>query len=887
MTSISSWSPLGDKYYTKVKLYTPNHWSTINFNECLVSVAPCGGAIAICRDPTALSVAPGVGNGEVKIYSGSGEYMTTIYNQQDPSLIRAIGWTMDERLVVISSHGSICLYTTIGELVDSFHFPDNMVREGILHAVVWETGVAALAYSIDGTVNGGLFSSLEPEGRLFQELPSTQLISSPSCFSFLGHTSQGITFLVGPDTGSIATLSTLSYTTALDRTSHLGSIAPMVNSDVIEHCSVAPSSSMCAIVTRDSRLVVTNTEFSKFLLSVSLCDLLTIDSPVISVSWCGNHAVVISFEDGTVALVATHHGNPVFHLFDYFSSVGVSSECDGIRAFSANQIDFIARVPSFVEQAFRYGSVAPSSLLLEAYKSFESDKVDCEEMLRCISNEGLESAANDLIDSAGFETCPIRQKLLLRAAHFGLLFLPTRKQAVDSCKFVDTCAKLKVLNHLRSANHTGMNLTLTQFNQLSESILIKRLCFRKLFALANTVVQHLELGKEEAQHVLTSWAVHQVKEFSNKVAFITLSRYIREHINNKCPGISLAPIAKASFEFGHQELAIDLIQHEERPSLQVSCLLEMNREDLACEVACRCADVDLIYNVILTVMELDVGLNRQGRPLKLPNLLREFPLAAQLFGSLFKDIMMSQAGSRYNEETFVDFLSNFDLKESFLDQGQPEQAALFLVLKSFFQPELDERTHLLSSANVLLSSALPHLPASVKPTFDFNCKVIVDMVKLFTHSELLSGESTVSKAAQNHVRLHNSSACKTLTKLFDVNDKKFLWWRLRTYSQQNNWSSLSDLAFNVCRGKPAIGFVPFAEVCIQNQVLDEAVKYIQRIPDPIDRVEMFLRCKRYDSARQCLSSIKDVTRLENVKSRITAKDHKAHLLLDEMMGFTN
>ncbi|KAL0241468.1 hypothetical protein GEMRC1_006703 [Eukaryota sp. GEM-RC1] len=880
MTSeIEKWYPLGDKFYAGLKLYDTSEWSTFNFNECIAAFCPCGGAIAICRHPTALSMSPGVDKGEVKVFTGSGTYITSISNREDSSMIRAIGWTNDEQLVVVTSQGTITIYSAVGELIDSFYFPDNMVREGIIHAVVWSTGVAALSYALDGTIAGGMFNSFSREGRFFQDFAPTFLTSSPTTFSYIGNTTtDGYTFVIGPDHGGVAILSLLNFSTL----EHLIDLS----NDPVDFCarSVSEDKPFLGLVSRSGRILVTSLDFSRILLDTTTSVIGCSSTPT-SLAWIGNQALSVVFEDGSLGVVAVHNGNTVFHVFDYFNPLLIGSEIDGLRVACLNSIDFICKVPKVVEDTFKFGSVSPTALLYEAFSSFEDNRMDADEIVRCIGSQHLYDASNGLIEAAGFEFNVERQKKLLKAAKFGLLFL--LGEQLETENLVDCCKKLKVVNHLKTEKTIGFSMTMKEFNYLTEETLVKRLCMRQQYGLAFELAVFLNQSTRVVHFVLTDWAVQKVKKSADNMTFSSLSNVIRSHVSSLSKGVSLSPIALIAFDLGHNDLAVDLISHEEDPVAQVSTLLEMKRFDNAMKVACEVADVSLLFRVFLSVMEADSRLLRQGQPVLLPNLLREYSLGGQLFGSLYKQVVLSRMGTQ--REVFSDFFSDFDLKQLFLDQGQPENAAIFLLLRSFYHVSVDERARELSSANVLLSTCLSHLPPVTsthinKYSLEFCAKVIGDLIKWYTHDTLFFDHKTVNEAFRFQSSLGNLGSCKTISKLYEINDKKSTWLRLRSNAKDRNWSGLNDLAFNVCRGKPAIGFAPFAEVCIEENAFDEAVKYISRITDPVERVDLFLRCKRFDAARQCMSSIKDPSKLMVVKNRISIKDHKSHLLLDEMMG---
>merc|ERR1711879_689379 len=69
---------------------------------------------------------------------------------------------------------------------------------------------------------------------------------------------------------------------------------------------------------------------------------------------------------------------------------------------------------------------------------------------------------------------------------------------------------------------------------------------------------------------------------------------------------------------------------------------------------------------------------------------------------------------------------------------------------------------------------------------------------------------------------------------FKIPDNRFWWIKIRALASIPKW----DVLFQFSKEKKSpVGYAPFAEVCLEKDELEEAVKYIPRISDPITRVE--------------------------------------------------
>ena len=80
------------------------------------------------------------------------------------------------------------------------------------------------------------------------------------------------------------------------------------------------------------------------------------------------------------------------------------------------------------------------------------------------------------ISAAGSLFQPLHQKELMKAAKFGVTFLP----GCSSDSFYQQCSTLKLLNCMRHYK-VGMPLTISQLTSLSRPVLMDRLIARCLF----------------------------------------------------------------------------------------------------------------------------------------------------------------------------------------------------------------------------------------------------------------------------------------------------------------------------------------------------------------------------------------------------------------------
>mmetsp|Transcript_7242 Transcript_7242/g.10657 ORF Transcript_7242/g.10657 Transcript_7242/m.10657 type:complete len:129 (-) Transcript_7242:153-539(-) len=77
----------------------------------------------------------------------------------------------------------------------------------------------------------------------------------------------------------------------------------------------------------------------------------------------------------------------------------------------------------------------------------------------------------------------------------------------------------------------------------------------------------------------------------------------------------------------------------------------------------------------------------------------------------------------------------------------------------------------------------------------------------------------------------------------EVDPKRYWFIRCKVYAKNKQWNALEELSKE--EDEPLIGFVPFAEYCIESGELEEAQKYIERVKDTEAKVLLYLATKNY------------------------------------------
>merc|ERR1712142_470658 len=211
-------------------------------------------------------------------------------------------------------------------------------------------------------------------------------------------------------------------------------------------------------------------------------------------------------------------------------------------------------------------------------------------------SDTLSLAVSQCISAAGCLFQPDHQKELMKAAKFGVAFLP----GCSSDSFYQQCCTLKLLNCVRHYK-VGIPLTIHQLASLSRPVLMDRLIARRLFPLALEIAEFLKLSPVEGKsRVLAHWAIYKVETSTSEEG--ETARQVSSRLG-LTSDISYSDIAAKAAECGKKRLAVQLPEHEVRADKQVPLLLKLGQGAQALNKAIDSGDTDLIYHVILSLQE--------------------------------------------------------------------------------------------------------------------------------------------------------------------------------------------------------------------------------------------------------------------------------------------
>ncbi|KAL9096876.1 MAG: hypothetical protein Q9165_000840 [Trypethelium subeluteriae] len=650
----------------------------------------------------------------------------------DKGSIRALGWSEDEQLLIVTSDGSVrCYHDLQGDFVP-FTLGNGAEEHGVLECRFWSSGFVAL---LGNNSLVAVSNYDEPRPKLLAKPPTEHVVSWA-----IIPPSQSLSLSVEVLLAVRQTIYVIDISESEDR---------MLQRGPFDHISISENGKFVALYTEDGKVWVISSDFQN---KLSEYDTQAKTRPR-AMEWCGNNAVVLAWED-EVHIVGP---NGASSKFFYDNWVHLIPDIDGVRILTNDVCEFLQKVPDVVEDTFKLGSTSSSSVLVDAARELENQSPKADDSIKLI-RPVLDEAVDACIKAAGHEYRIPLQKQLLKAASFGKSVL----DLYNSDDFVDMCELLRVLNAIRFYE-IGLPISYDQFVRLTPERLVKRLINRSEYLLALRISDYLHLSTER---IYVHWASQKVRLSTDNDE--ETCRLIVERLKGKV-AVSYEEIAKAAFDEGRAQLATGLLNQEPRAGKQVPLLLNMEEDSIALDKAIESGDTDLILYVLL----------HMKKKLPLATFFRTIntrPLATAMIETLALEQDRELAKDLYYQDDRRLDGSNLSLLEA-LRQKEPGSKA----------DKLKAAGRLLqdSKENAFQAKAIDEAQRLIRVQKALDNELDV-------HLSGLSINETIFEL----IRIGSIKRAQKIQSEFKVPDKTYWWIRLRALVAKRDWTELEEISKN-------------------------------------------------------------------------------------------
>lgn len=797
MSETVDWSPLGDITYHKKNVYPSMRWNqNMDLSKNLVAISQCGGLIATMKDENITGTGTGVNRPVLSVYNAAGEGIGSC--RWNSGLVIGLAWTNLEDLLCIQDDGRVLIYSMFCEFIKVIEMGVESCESKVLDYRTFMSGFGTGLVVLNGLYRFYLVNNIY-DIKLKKLADTPGLRTPPSSWCVLP--SEREPRVLAANENEIYLLKcggecSLQFPT--DMQSKVTSYIEMATSLNGKHIVLYTDAGIMWMGSSDfqEKYCEFNTNNSSRPRQLLWCcdysasrtvgsDKNEIKSSAVVVYW-PRLVLLVGLKKDWVrfAVEEPRDGMPSNHL---------QLDLDGVHMLSAQKHEFLQRVPIESEGIFKIGSMASGALLHAAAKEFKKESQKADEYMRMLlEKHELQSAIEQCISAAESDFTPESQKALLRSASFGKAFYPDVRITE---MFVDVCRTLRVLNNIRE-DKTGIFLTSKQLEFLSAGTVIDRLIARRQFAIAYNICKYLRIPENQgSSRVLAHWACYKVQ--NSDMDDDTTARAIKNKLRS-AKGVSYASIAEKAVKCKKMDLAVKLLEYEQRASEQVRLLIALGQHGLALEKAVISGNTDLTYEVI--------GHLRERSSLSdFLMTVRQHPTAYRLYLKSCRDQNPEMLKHLHEQEDNFLELAHCYVRESF----------------GTFSPE--DRIVSLQEAHQNFLKAKDD--AAAKATDD-QLKLIRQQTLLEEESEQSYVETSIHDTLNNLLLSGNVKKADQIRKEFKVSDKR--WWILRitTLAQLGHFQELES--FSKSKKSP-VGYLPFIEACAKYGAHHEIGKYIGKV----------------------------------------------------------
>ena len=683
----------------------------------------------LCRDDDKIHSlsGPQATKSALNIHSCAGKLLRQI-NWEKSSIV-GVGWSEDERLLVVTTDGTVHMYTDLQDDFSPFSLGHGAEEYGVKGCKFWSNGFAAL---LGNNTVVAVYRYDEPRPQLLAAAPSGEVTSWA---------------IIPPENTSSRSVEILL---AMEKTVYVVDAMECedrgLEAGPFRHMAVSPNGKFTALFTDDGKVWVISSDFQERFSEYES----KVKTTPKDLQWCGNNAVALAWED-EVHLIGP---SGAAAQFTYDSFVHLLPDIDGIRILTNDRCEFVQKVPDTVEEVFKLVSDTPPAVLLDAIDQLEKRSPKADDNIQMIRAH-LDEAVDVCIRAAGQEYSVHWQKQLLKAASFGKSVL----DLYNSDDFVDMTEALRVLNAVRSFE-IGLPLSYEQYIRLTPERLVQRLANRQEYLLALKISEYLHLPVDRI-HV--HWARQKIR--SSRTDDESMCEEIVRKLNGK-RGISFEEVARAAYDEGRGKLATDLLEHEPRASKQVPLLLSVGEDSAALDKAIESGDTDLAFYILL-------------------NLKRKMPLS-----SFSRIINRRPVASAIVESSAIDQDQDL-LKDLYYQEDRRLDGANLLMSEALSASDVNSSVDKLKMASKLLRDSkdfATHVTVMEDAQKLLRLQEALEKELVNESFAGLSINQTLSKL----IKAGHIKRAQKIQSDFKVSENTFWWIKLRAWVSMRHWKELEE-----------------------------------------------------------------------------------------------
>ncbi|XP_075231443.1 vacuolar protein sorting 16 [Lycorma delicatula] len=812
----ADWCPYGkDGYFRKFEVYTME-WQEdpeINLDRIVIAAAKYGGPIAVVRDRSKIVKVQMTGKPIISIFSSSGKLISSF--KWNSGQIVQLGWSTTEDLLCVQDDGCVLIYDMFSNYQHTFRMGQEAQDMKVIEAQIFMSGMGTTGVAVLTSAFHIFLVNSFKEPKL-RRLPEVQGHLAPTAWVIISEARHTRVLMArGSELYSLNESETYPMPKNVDFGEEGSLIVAMAVSSSLS--SLSSNSSQLAILSNYGKLWIGHVDLHR---NSRIYDTHNNSLPR-QLVWCGEDAVVI-YRDYNLEVI---DGSEDCLNYNFDTPIHLIQESDCVRVLSQYNHEILHKVPDVVQEIFRINSSGPGAYLLEASKQYQKRSHRADEYIHLVKSK-LHSAVEHCILAAGQEFQPETQKMLIKASQFGKCFLA----GYNPESYVQMCRKLRVLNAVRDPK-IGIPITYNELQEIGLQQLLDMLLIRRQYFLAIQVAKHLQLP--DSSRILIHWAHYKVRE--SHLDRETIANEIANKIGERSD-VSYSEIAMKAADCGRTQLAIKLLDHEQRASLQVPMLVRLGQEKVALEKAIKSGNTDLVYTVLLHL--------RDNMPLgKFQMEIRNIKMAQALYLKYCRE---------HNRETLRDVLT----------QEDDHNALAACFIHDCYDPK---------SGGLREASLVAAHESYKRAKNELNASFCDEQLKLRRYQRTLEEKyhrDFLDKSLHDTIKLllmmKEYKLADKLRSEYKVPDRRYWWLRLQCLGELSDWIELEKLSKSK---KSPVGYEPFVDICLKYDNKLEAQKYMPKIKDEM-KVKYFVKLGMLQEANQFAVEHRDTEGIKYVQAQM-------------------
>ena len=582
-----------------------------------------------------------------------------------------------------------------------------------------------------------------------------------------------------------------------------------------------------------------------------------------------NKEEIVEYDQTWIENLSVEKSKNDIHMDNPYIYCKGTTEVDGIRIITSNEIYLFRKVPDYLKPVFS-NLDNPTRQLISSYEKFLNNDPYCNEELREIK-ETLSDEIFTLVKAAGYlywveenkETTEQKelQHFFLRAANYGKSIFGKAEFNFD--KFNNLCMNLRIINALRNFKEKPRFLTLEEYENLSlepTDNIVKKTMRQLNFKLAFKIAKYLNFPEKD---VYLKYAFKTIKKivYDNDEEANAAYNKLMPMLKN-LENISYIDIAKKCIKYHKNKLGAKFLENEKSSIVKIPQYFELKDWKKSIELAIQSNDNNALMIVLDNIYKVEAKSLGSGKDINkvfIRTLLNYPSIKIQVINYLKKnnkidDLLNYLENMNDNEELFYLFLEQF-----FSCKDKSEREEILKKLKNCKPEKFDKKFY---------ENYISDLESSLK--FKKEC---IDK-GIFDKNDTTNFDNSIYDCFEKAITKEYDWIKKENSNYFKLSTRKITILRLKELFKEEKFDEIDKLLEGGIK-KLEISYIKVANMFLENGKKEKAIEFaLKENNDSLleEKINLLIKLEKYEDAAEAALKIKDeekcLEKFNNIGSKL-------------------